>query len=414
MTKRYFQLDEDMDDPERWLLGMPVDKHGEEAGSWLFMNGEPVQAEGPFRIPIYHPGRELDYSLADAGGFPVVAEKVARVFAQLVPSDVQLFPAGVEGRPEPYVLVNIARLVKCIDDAACGEVEYWKPEDGQPEKTGHYRSVYDLRINPSQVSGPKIFRPWGWEVVIVVDEDIKAALEQTGATGLRFTDVTGPLRGMTASPPSGHHSRLHRMDTARDTFWRSLGELEEAAIVPIAMGGPEWPGQRQAWRVIRRPQGRTLLVTEGLADPFAKQESSSPGFGLELALEVDEPIEDIQASWALQLLQRVADELVEHERVRQAALTTVVSMEVAGRNMPPALITNEGRVGVLLGLESHTLPQHFPSPHGEVRLVTVKALLPSELAYRLQHGKQGREELVRRFAESGEAHLSRSQRHAVV
>jgi hypothetical protein len=49
-----------------------------------------------------------------------------------------------------------------------------------------------------------------------------------------------------------------------------------------------------------------------------------------------------------------------------------------------------------------------------VRLVTVKALLPTELAYLLEHGKKGRDELLRRFNQEGHGHLSRVGRSPVV
>ena len=55
-------------------------------------------------------------------------------------------------------------------------------------------------------------------------------------------------------------------------------------------------------------------------------------------------------------------------------------------NRPPDHpLVATGRVGVLLGMEPSSLPWHFPMPAGEVRLVTVKALLPGELAYLLEH-----------------------------
>jgi hypothetical protein len=71
-------------------------------------------------------------------------------------------------------------------------------------------------------------------------------------------------------------------------------------------------------------------------------------------------------------------------------------------------------VGVLLGMESSTLPRSFTMPAGEVRLVTVKVLMPAELAYLLEHWKRGRDELVRRFAQEGQEHLSRAWRQGVV
>ena len=70
-------------------------------------------------------------------------------------------------------------------------MERWVPEDenDQPELAGQYRNVVGMRIDKSRVGDAKVFRPWGWPVVLVVSEDIKDALERTGATGLRFTEV---------------------------------------------------------------------------------------------------------------------------------------------------------------------------------------------------------------------------------
>jgi hypothetical protein len=380
------------------------------------MSGEPIDFDGRLRVPIYHPGTSLDFTRVDPGAIPVVTEKVARVLAELAPGDVQLFPVEVESRPETYFLVNVARLVKCIDDEASTKVLYWKPEDGRPEKVGQYRDVYGMRISTFRVGNAKVFRPWGWRVALIVAEDVKEALERTGATGLEFREVTEPRHsGVEQKPrPLPHADWLRQVDAAREASWRTLGELEETAIVPIVPAGTTWPAQRQAWRVIHRAGRRLLLVTDGLSDPLPAHEAPSVGFGLELAIETDEPIKDVQGSWVLLILQRVANEVAEHERVRKAALKGQLTMEVSGKGIPRSLVTKDGRVGLLLGLTSSTLPQRLDTPAGEVRLVTVKTLLPSELAYRVQHGKQGREELVRRFVDSGEEHLSRAKRRSVV
>jgi hypothetical protein len=207
---------------------------------------------------------------------------------------------------------------------------------------------------------------------------------------------------------------MRQIDAAREAAFRSLGELEEAALVPIIMGGPLWPGQRRAWRIIHRPGGRTLLATEGMSDPFIDQDEPSAGFGLELVIETDEPVGSAAGSWPLRLLERVADEVAEYERVRAWLLKGLASMEVSGEDMPEALVTSEGRVAVLLGVESKGIPRGFITPAGEVRLVTVKALLPAELSYMLDQGRAGPAELAKRFAASGEEHLSRPHRRPVV
>ncbi len=415
MPMRYFKLSEDVHVPGRWELDAPIDSKGQELGSWLFLRGAPVHLEDPLHVPLCQPGKALDFSLADAGAIPIVHSKVADILARMAPQDVQLIPVSVDSQSEPYFLVNVIRTVKCIDDQTSEEVVYWTPEDGVPEKVGTYFSVSGMRMDPMRVGDARVFRTWGWHIALIVSEDIKEALERAGVTGVSSKEVTGPSA---ISPEERERWRKYRelwqtTDTAREEVWRTLGRLEEESIIPIVVGG-NWPSRRQARRAIRRPGGQLLLVTAGLSDPFYGWTEPSVGFGLELALETDEPLENIEKSWPLLLLERVADELAEHEYVRERVKAGFLSMEVSGRGMPRRLVTEEGMVGVLLSIEASTLPRRFTLPAGEVRLVTVKALLPMELAYLLAHGKQGRDELVRRFSESGEGHLSSDQRRSVV
>ncbi|RKI03567.1 hypothetical protein D7Y04_00855, partial [Corallococcus sp. AB038B] len=137
----------------------------------------------------------------------------------------------------------------------------------------------------------------------------------------------------------------------------------------------------------------------------------SVGFGLELALETDESVENVAKSWQQLLLERIANELVGHEHLREPARTGILSMEVDGEHMPESLLTKDGRVGVLLGMDTPALPGHFTMPDGQVRLVTVKTLMPRELTYLLEHG---REELLHRFNQSNPGHLSKAWRQPVV
>ncbi|HZI11493.1 MAG TPA: DUF1629 domain-containing protein [Myxococcus sp.] len=409
---RYFKLSDDVDVPGQWELGTPMDGQGQECGSWLFMRGEPVQVEGPLHVPVDRAGKPLDFSLADVGTIPVVTPSLATLLTRLAPNDVQFFPVEVDAGKEPYFLLNVARLVKCIDDAASGEVRYWKPEDGRPEKAGRYRSVSNLRIDPAKVGDAKVFRTWGWTIALIVSEDIKHALEQEGFTGLRFREVTGPSA---ISPEERERNQTllalrEQTDAARHGFWRTLGRLDEEAYIPPILGGA-WPSRRQLWQVIRRMNGRTLLVTDGLSDFFSDEARPSVGFGLELALETDEPLREVARSWAHLILERVGDVVAEQESVRERVKAGLVTLEISAKNLPSGLVNPEGQAGVLLGLESSALPPRFTLPAGEVRLITLKALLPSELAYLQERGKPGLEELTGRFVKSGDEHLSRSQRH---
>ncbi|WP_164014838.1 imm11 family protein [Pyxidicoccus trucidator] len=416
MPKRYFDLSDDVYFPGRWELGVPLDERGQKLWTWLFRSGERAALEGPIRIPVTIQGQALGFSVAGAA-VPIIDEKAASVFAELAPEQVQLIPVAVESRSEKYFILNVLRVVKCIDDAACKEVQLWTQEDEEPELVGEYRSVVGLRIDPEKAGDARVFRPWGWPVALIVSEDIKDALERAGVTGLKLEDVTGPAPAESedTAAEQRHLARLRQLDTVRDAAWNSMGRLEESAIIPIIPSGPYWPGHRQAWRVIHRESGSTLLVTDGLSDPFIDRDELSPGFGLELAIETNEPMPEARGSWQLRLLREVTDEVAEHENVRTWLHRGLMTMEVSGEAMPEPLVTKDGRVAVLLGLESSTLPRRFPTPAGDVLLVTIKALLPAELTFLLGQGRAGPGELARRFARESDApHLSRSWRKPVV
>lgn len=92
---------------------------------------------------------------------------------------------------DQFCIVNVTRLVKCIDDRRSREVRYFTPdcEEVFRHLVGTYRSVIGMRIDPTQVHGEKIFRPWGWTVTTIVAEEIKQALERIRTVGVKFQEV---------------------------------------------------------------------------------------------------------------------------------------------------------------------------------------------------------------------------------
>lgn len=189
IPKKYFKLSQDVDGSGGWDLGNPTDPQGREVDNpWMFREGMPVSVPERLRIPIGRAGRALDFTLA---GFsiPVVHVKVATLFMELAPDDVQVLPVDIRDQPDQFCILIATRLIRCIDDKASEEVEYWTPEDGRPEKVGQYRDVYGMRIDPSKVGDAKVFRTWGWTIALIVSEEIKEGLERIGATGVKFKEV---------------------------------------------------------------------------------------------------------------------------------------------------------------------------------------------------------------------------------
>jgi len=187
MPERFFALADDVNVPDRWDLGTPADSHGQKVDDRLFKRGEPVHVQERLRIPVEIAGRPLDYTEAGVG-LPVVHVRVASLFAELAPDDVQLIPVDVEGHPDQYLILVATRLIGCIDEQA-SRIELWTHEDGVPHKVGQYFSVRDLRIDKTKVGGARVFRLEGWRSSLIVSGEIHDALERMGATGTRFEEV---------------------------------------------------------------------------------------------------------------------------------------------------------------------------------------------------------------------------------
>ena len=187
MSRRFFDLSDDVSAPHRWHLKTPIDSQGRKVHDWDFKRGTAVSVEGRLRIPVEVAGSPLDFSEAGLS-IPVVHVKVASLLSELAPNDVQLIPADIEGYPEQYLVLVATRLIRCIDDKA-SRILRWTPEDGVPHKVGAYRDVRDLRIDKEKVGNAQVFRPEGWEVALLVSGEIKDALENMGATGTRFEEV---------------------------------------------------------------------------------------------------------------------------------------------------------------------------------------------------------------------------------
>jgi hypothetical protein len=101
----------------------------------------------------------LDFSIAGVGATPIVHVRVASVFTELAPDEVQLIPVDLKGHPDQYLILVATKLIRCIDDTASREVLYWKPEDDRPDKLGQYRSVAGMRIDRTRWAAPPYSAP---------------------------------------------------------------------------------------------------------------------------------------------------------------------------------------------------------------------------------------------------------------
>ncbi|MDF7775726.1 hypothetical protein P1X14_10755 [Sphingomonas sp. AOB5] len=191
---------------------------------------------------------------------------------------------------------------------------------------------------------------------------------------------------------------------ARLRFWEAIGTVESDVIShlisPGLMGGPAWPTTRQAYRVIRRANGATILATDGLSDPF-DDGADGNGYGMEVFIEcADLPPElagtpgdvtPLQKSWMFALLSHVAGIVASNGGIvplldRYGGL---LSMELPGvsesgtiqSQIPEHYVTADDVLGVLIGGPAPDFSNVIPGmPLSPVRAVPIVLLTAGELA----------------------------------
>lgn len=195
MAQRFYKIEDELAEVGRWYLRGPRDAAGREVDPRTFTTGKPVADPGPLTIPLRHPGRRLDFTLADFD-MPVVIPRLGMHLEWLAPGAVQRFRVAVEDEPLPYEILNVTREIYCLDEAA-SSVRYWTEEDGRPEKVGQYRMILAPVIDAARVAAAVIFRLGGWRTTIVCTAEVRDALVRRRYSGLRFE----PLASTVRTPP---------------------------------------------------------------------------------------------------------------------------------------------------------------------------------------------------------------------
>ena len=204
--------------------------------------------------------------------------------------------------------------------------------------------------------------------------------------------------------PQGN-SLLEEGYKLRDNLWSSVGHLHDDVIAPIInpglVGLPMWPNLRQSIRVIELENGNTILATDGLSDQFSDShpmKSDASGFEIEFYILTDEKLTPSTAakSWQMSVLYQLGLQCAHAGTFRQLLDKYIyLSIELYDTSLPKNY-QNEGRVGVLLGIESSTVPPSCVLPSGEAKLVSVVVLTPEETVI-CAKGESSRNELAKRI-----------------
>jgi hypothetical protein len=234
-----------------------------------------------------------------------------------------------------------------------------------------------------------------------------------------WTDVQGSLTGMDDIDPI-----LQTTFDRRAAAWSAWGQLDDDLLThlvnPSLTGGPRWPAMRQAFRVARRPDA-VLVASDGLSDPFDDDEDDDAvnGFELEFYAVSNDPTVQIPGSWLFDLVWQMSQFAAKRGDVAELmGELGVLTTELYNVKIPEALqakfVNASGRVGVMIGLLDQHVPDAIEGPLSSIQLLSLKLLTLDELAYCVEHGSNGREELARRFEASPSVVASSLSRASVV
>ena len=183
----YFQITDQTGFSDRWFLKSAADAKGEQLDPEVFTYGAELKVYPPLTISLRKRGKPLDFTFADFD-MPVVSKRLHETLVRLAPNDFQSFPATVDEVPGEFAIINVTRVIRCLDESKTRVVK-WREEDGRLDKIGQYRQVVGLTINPTLVGNTTIFRLGGWDVAIIVSEGFKKEFEAGKFTGVRFWRV---------------------------------------------------------------------------------------------------------------------------------------------------------------------------------------------------------------------------------
>lgn len=205
IVKRYFELGSDENAEGGWHLNGLYDSGGLHLDSRAFTYGKnikfnstiilplwsdgiEVEARLPFRMSRRREGKPLDFTFADHM-MPVATRVVANLLATIASADIQRFPIEIDRSHEEYDIINVLPLVDCID-VARSEIEWWgEGNDVRPELAGTPEMIYKLAIDPLRTNDHHMFRPIGWDMTIIISDEIKKVLEHERISGVTYSEV---------------------------------------------------------------------------------------------------------------------------------------------------------------------------------------------------------------------------------
>jgi len=185
---KYYELSDDIYFPERWHLGDIM----ETGDNWQFVDGKKMDEKllpKDLHVKVDHNGIPMDYTTNGAFSVPIVSERIKTQLSGV--KGLQFIPVAIEGKAVDlkYFIMIITNQLDCVNEKLSVFGKFVENDPIRPDKAGHYSWFTKLIVDPAKINGEDIFRINKAELYLVVNERVKAAIEDISATGVKFTEV---------------------------------------------------------------------------------------------------------------------------------------------------------------------------------------------------------------------------------
>ncbi len=182
---RFFQITESSDE-HAWSITVPPSQFTDQKTVWSFSEGRHLAITEAIQIEVGS-GLHTDFVLT---GFsiPIVSDSFREVVEEVCPDEVQFYPTKGCNLGRMWVM-NVLSSVECIDyeqseiRLCTNNGRAFRKRYGKPEM------ITRLCIVSSSVQGHKMFRVQDWRTAIVVNNEVKDAIRNSGIKGVGFIEV---------------------------------------------------------------------------------------------------------------------------------------------------------------------------------------------------------------------------------
>jgi hypothetical protein len=165
---------------------------------WDLMLGKYIEGWDTNTTAVYDEDIEYtDFPIA-TGLLPVYSTRLKLLMENLGLEDIQYLPLRIRRRDggkevDGYYIANYLNVIDCLDRER-SVYQVWTKDnllfwEKRPFMLGTFRDVTKAVIDSKKPGDTPIFRLWGWEMMVVVREDVKLAIERAGITGCVFREI---------------------------------------------------------------------------------------------------------------------------------------------------------------------------------------------------------------------------------